>query len=262
MLDDPNFIRTPISPHSAAFIAEGDLHHSSTVLLVNIICSLTATIKSREETHKATISSFDDTIARLDEKVKNYEDTFCIPPEGYVENNSHYPTLQICVGKGLYHPTKWIKQLDNYCIAALCNTDVGSSSPTITNVYAAPSHTSSPVKPLPGWLLNLLTGNPTTYSLVQNAAGKLYDWGVTTDIDQFHIANNQMVDAYKQVDSYTAQAEAHFRTKAAIQSQLKLAKVAKDLNHLKGLSNHRALHEGNIIRSGWKKPEFARGHAD
>jgi hypothetical protein len=65
-----------------------------------------------------------------------------------------------------------------------------------------------------------------------------------------------MVDAYKQADLYTAQAKAHFCTKANIQSQLELAKVPKDFNHLKGLSDHRALNEGNIIQSSWKKPNF------
>jgi hypothetical protein len=71
-----------------------------------------------------------------------------------------------------------------------------------------------------------------------------------------------MVNTYKQVNSYTTQAEAHFCTKASIQSQLELAKIAKDLNHLKGLSNHHALNEGNVIRSSWKKPDFARGCVD
>jgi hypothetical protein len=257
MLDDPDFVGTPISPHGAAFLAEGNLHHGSTMLLVNIICSLMATIKSWEEMHKAAIDSFDDTITCLDEKIKNYKDTFTIPPEGYVENNRHYPSLQICVGKGLYRPAKWIKQLDNYRVAALCDTDLGSSSPTITDVYATPAHTSSPIKPLPGWLLDLLTGNPSTYSLIQNAAGELYDWGIAANIDRFRVAHNRMVNAYKQADSYTVQAESHFRIKASIQSHLELAKVAEDLNHLKGLSDHRALNKGNVIRSGWKKPDFA-----
>jgi hypothetical protein len=262
MLDDPNFVGEPISPQGAAFIAEGNLYHGSTTLLVNIIRSLTATIKSREEMHKATISSFDDTITHLDEKVKNYEDTFSIPPKGYVENNGHYPSLHICVSKGLYWPAKWIKQLDNYHVTTLCDTDLGSSSPTITDVYATLSHTTSPVKPLLGWMLDLLTGNPSTYSLVQNTARELYDWGITANINQFCITHNRMVDAYKQADSYTVQAESHFCTKASIQSQLELAKIAKDLNHLKGLSDHHALNEGNVICSSWKKPKFARGRAD
>jgi hypothetical protein len=218
MLDNPNFVGTPLSPRGAAFIAEGNLHNNSVMLLVNIVHSLTATIKSREEAHKVAIESFDDTVARLDEKVKQYEDTFCIPPEGYIENNRHYPSLQIRIEKGMYWPAKWIKQLDNYRVAALCNTDLGSSSPTISNIYATPAHTSSPVKPLSGWLLDLLTGNPSTYSLVQNTAGELYDWGVAADIDCFHIAHNRMVDAYKQADSYTVQAESHFQVKASIQS--------------------------------------------
>jgi hypothetical protein len=179
-----------------------------------------------------------------------------------VENNGHYPSLQVRIGKGLYRPAKWIKQLDNYHVAALCDTDLGSSSPSISDIYASLAHTSSPVKPLPGWLLDLLTGNPSTYGLVQNAAGELYDWGVAADIDRFCIAHNRMVDAYKQADSYTTQAESHFRVKASIQSRLELAKIPEDLNHLKGLSDHRALKEGNVIRSGWKKPDFARGCAD
>jgi hypothetical protein len=139
---------------------------------------------------------------------------------------------------------------------------LGSSSPTITNVYATPAHTSSPVKPLPGWLLDLLTGNPSTYSLIQNTTGELYNWGIAANIDCFHIAHNRMVDTYKQADSYTTQAKSHFWVKASIQSRLELAKIAKDLNHLKGLSDHCALNKGNVIRSGWKKPDFARGCVD
>jgi hypothetical protein len=161
----------------------------------------------------------------------------------------------------MYQPAKWVKQLDNFHIAALCNTNVGSSTPSISNIYAAPSLTSVPVKPLPGWLLDLLTGSPSTYTLVQQEAGDLYDWGITPDIDCFQIAHNQMVDCYKQADSYNAQAEAHFHTKANIQSQLELAKIADDLHQLKGLSDHCTLNEGNIIQSRWKKPDGARGHA-
>jgi hypothetical protein len=247
MLDNPDFIGTPISPRGAAFIAEGNLHHGSTTLLVNIIRSLTTTIKSREETHKAAIDFFDNTIACLDEKVKNYEDTFFIPPKGYVENNGHYPSLQVCISKGLYRPAKWVKQLDNYRVTALCDTDLGSSSPSISDVYASLAHTSSPVKPLPGWLLDLLTRNPTTYSLVQNAAGELYNWGIATDLDCFQVAHNRMVNTYKQADSYTTQAESHFQVKASIQSHLELAKIPEDFNHLKGLSDHHALNEGNVI---------------
>jgi hypothetical protein len=40
MLDDPDFVGEPIFPHGAAFITEGDLHHGSTTLLVNIIHSV------------------------------------------------------------------------------------------------------------------------------------------------------------------------------------------------------------------------------
>jgi hypothetical protein len=69
MLDDLNFIGTPLSLCSAAYIVKGDLHQNSTTLLINIIRSLTATIHSWEEMHKAAITALDNTTNHLNKKV-------------------------------------------------------------------------------------------------------------------------------------------------------------------------------------------------
>jgi hypothetical protein len=89
MLNNLNFVGTPLSPQSTAFVAKGDLHHRSTILLINIIHSLTATIHSREEIYKNAITSFDESIDCLSKKVQSYEDNFSTPLEGYIENNRH-----------------------------------------------------------------------------------------------------------------------------------------------------------------------------
>jgi hypothetical protein len=52
MLDNPDFVGTPLSPRSTAFIIEGDLGGYGTTFLVNVIKCLVATIAFREENHK------------------------------------------------------------------------------------------------------------------------------------------------------------------------------------------------------------------
>jgi hypothetical protein len=79
-------------------------------------------------------------------------------------------------------PAKWIKQLDNYTVAGLCDTDIGNSSPSIFHVYATPHHSDKPIKPLPQWLIDMLTGNVATYTLVQDAAVDISDWGMAADL--------------------------------------------------------------------------------
>ena len=140
MLDDPNYQVPPLSPRSATFITEGDLHHGNNTLLINIIHSLVATIKKHEDDHVATIKSFNETLDSLQTKVLQYEETFSTPPEGYIENNGHFLTLEIRLPHGQRRPAKWVKQLNNYCVAALCDRDVGSSTPSIFDVYASPNH--------------------------------------------------------------------------------------------------------------------------
>ena len=148
MLDDPNYKAPPLSPWSATSIVEGDLHNNNTILLVNIIRLLVATIKKQEEEHVTVVKSFDETLDSLQSKVLQYEETFSTPPDGYIENNGHYPTLEICLPHGQRRPAKWIKQLDNYRVAALCDRDVGSSTPSIFDVYASPNYSDRPVQPL------------------------------------------------------------------------------------------------------------------
>ena len=178
-------------------------------LLTNIVKCLTETIKKREEDHKAAIGSFDDTLTRLQEKVLHYKETFSTPPPRYVENNGHYPNLQILTAKGIYRPAKWVKQMDNLCVSCLADTDIGSATPSIIDVYAGYDHSDQPVLPFPDWLVELLSGPAATFAIVQNEATNLEDWGIVADLNRFHTAHNQMVDVYKQVDTFSALTSMH-----------------------------------------------------
>jgi hypothetical protein len=209
MLNNPDFVGTPLSPCSAAFIIKGDLGGHETIFLVNIIKCLVATITFREENHKKVKKSLSDTTLYLKDKLTGFEDTFPVPPPGYIENNNHYPSLEVRKAGGVRVPAKWIKQLDNYTVARLCDTDIGNSSPSIFHVYATPHHSDKPIKPLPQWLIDMLTGNAASYTLVQDAAVDISDWGVAADLQRYHKAHVRLADAYKRVDVLSAQAKCY-----------------------------------------------------
>ena len=143
--------------------------------------------------------------------------------------------------------------MDNLRVACLANTDVGSATPSIIDVYTRTDHSEQPVVPFPDWLVDLLTGPAATFAIVQNQAGDLEDWGIAADLDRFRTAHNQMADAYKQVDTFSALASMHGRTCNAIQSRLELAKASYHLSHLKGLSDTRSHQQCRNNKSAWKQ---------
>ena len=134
----------------------------------------------------------------------------------------------------------------------LADTDVGSATPSIIDVYAGIDHSDQPIIPFPDWLLELVTGPAATYTIVQNQAGDLEDWGVGADLDRLRTAHNQMVDTYKQVDAFSALASMHGQARDAVQSRLELAKASHYLSHLKGLSDSRAHQQSRNNKSAWK----------
>ena len=253
MLDDPDYQGPPLSPRSAIDLLQGNPAELTVTLLTNIVKCLTETIKKWEEDHKAAIDSFNDTLTHLQEKVLHYEETFSTPPPGYIKNNGHYPNLQILTAKGVYRPAKWVKQMDNLCVACLADTDVGSATPSIVDVYAGYDPSDQPVLPFPDWLVELLSGSAATFAIVQNEAANLEDWGITANLDWFRTAHNQMVDAYKQVDAFSALASMHGRTRDAIQGRLELAKASYHLSHLKGLSDSQSHQQSRNNKSAWKQ---------
>jgi hypothetical protein len=149
MLDDPYFVGTPLSPRSTTAIVKGDIRAHGTTFLINVIRSLVATIAQHETTHKVVEEDLKRATLYLKDKLTSFKDTFPLPPSGYIENNDHYPSLEVRLAGGVHKPAKWVKQLDNYTVASLCNTDIGNSTPSIFYIYATPYHSDKPIKPLP-----------------------------------------------------------------------------------------------------------------
>ena len=56
------------------------------------------------------------------------------------------------------------------------------SDPYLVPIHAAPIFSSEPIDPIPQWLHQLLIGQSAIFHMLINAAKKLDDWGIATNI--------------------------------------------------------------------------------
>lgn len=126
MCTNPNLQPPPLSSYTA-LQAIKELFDISFTLVTNITKGLAVILNKHNQEHFAEKTCLEDCICGMEDKVKHYENTFSILPEGYIENNDHYPSLTIPISNGLFQPAKWIKQLDSGKVAMLA-VDNGPNS--------------------------------------------------------------------------------------------------------------------------------------
>ena len=119
-------------------------------------------------------------------------------PPGYEENREHLPNFTIPLNDRTEWFTCFIKQLNDGRVAGLHSRAKGEEEAQIIELYASPDYSSDkPIEPLPPWLHHHLWGDRATYTLLKDAINDLDDWGLLTDVHQYH--------QYNQECSYIAQ---------------------------------------------------------
>jgi hypothetical protein len=209
-----------------------------------------ARIASKQATHEARIQS-------LEDKVTFYEATFSTPPEGYIENDGHYPSLVIPVGNGSFRPAKWIKQLDSGKVAMFTAEDGPSSSPYIAEVYATPGYAiATPSEPMPSWFHQLLIGNSAKYNTLRDAIANLDDWGILADVARYRQLEDDIASAYAEMELVHTHIDALRQARQLAQARLEACQVHKQVGHLETLAMG---HPSQRTCGGWrttKKPRF------
>ena len=206
MRSNPAFQPPPLSPRTALQIVEGP-HDVGLVLVTNIAKGLAATLERCDQAYAEEKDRLQDRIRGLEDKVEHYKATFVHPPEGYVENNDHYPSLTIPVSHGLFRPAKWIKQLDSGRVAMLSAQDGPNTEPYITDIYASPIYGSSPAEPMPYWFQDLLTRPSTLFLTLRDAIADLDDWGILADVLRFRSLDEQVSKVHSDIAILEAKLE-------------------------------------------------------
>ena len=249
MRSNPAFQPPPLSPRTALQIVEGP-HDVGLTLVANIAKGLAATLERHDQAYSEEKDRLQDCIRGLEDKVEHYEATFVHPPEGYIENNDHYPSLTIPVGHGLFRPAKWIKQLNSGRVAMLSAQDGPNTKPYITDIYTSPIYGSSPAEPMPYWFRDLLTGPSTLFLTLRDAIADLDDWGILADVLRFRNLDKQVSKAHLDIAILEAKLEGLRLARSLAQSRLEASQAHNQVGHLKNFSPG---HTVNIARGGWKK---------
>jgi len=81
------------------------------------------------------------------------------------------------------------------------------SDPYLIPIHAAPIFLSEPIDPIPQWLYQLLISQLAIFYTLVNAAKKLDDWGIATDITCYWEYNDKMADINMCIEQLQAEAD-------------------------------------------------------
>ena len=253
---------TPMSPRSASGVLQNPeaLHLTTITAIAN---GLLSTCRKRNREYAQDTDEYRRQIQVLEREVaylrRDIESGIREPPddfpertpEGYIPNDGRYPSLVIPAGNGLYRPAKWIKRLDDGRVAMLGSAFGPTDEPHITDIHAtpAPSH-MRPLKPMPLWFHQLLSGPGTLFQQLRVEAGELDDWGIYTDIIRFRQHDDELGSLYARIDHLQNALDATKYARGLAQSHLEAAQAHKRLDYLEG---HAGGHPLSRPRSAWKK---------
>src|SRR6266481_776231 len=132
--------------------------------------------------HKAAIDKLEENLEFAESRLLDYQETFVKAPDGYVANN-RLPTFTIPLGEGSNVPAKWIKQLDDGCVAGHSEHDGTGDLPYVKEIYATPQDSAlDPAEVLPFWVQETLQGSAIQYQELQRAVRDLDDWGLYAEV--------------------------------------------------------------------------------
>ena len=248
-------VPAPVSPRTVDSILRNGQDIDATTLR-GIAGGLVHTIKERELGYHGRQLQYQSRIDELEDRIKRYQDTFETPPEGYVENNDRIPNFLIPYGDGLFLPAKWVKQLNDGCVAGYSSRDGPTDSPFITEPYAAPSFDyEEPATPLALWYTHLLTGTSAKFMALRNATADLDDWGLLGEVLRFHELDDHIQSRQAHMRVIEQEIDAIREAREMCKFRLEAARADKRVSNLQRLSDR----EGPE-RSGWKKANrFGRG---
>jgi len=256
MHTNPAYQPPPLSPWMILQALTNHPDEIGFIFVANIAKGLAATIEQHDQTHHLEKQQLQDHIRGMEDKIEHYENTFTHPPEGYVENNEHYPSLTIPIGNGLFWPAKWVKQLDSGQVAMLSTQDGPTSKPIITEVYASPAFSTNPIDPMPYWFHDLLTRPSPLFLVLRDAIADLDNWGILADVLRFRNLNEQVSKVHAEIAVLEAKLESIRLTRTLTQSRLEASQAHSQVGHLENFSPG---HTVNIAQEGWKKrnPSYA-----
>ncbi len=150
--------------------------------------------------HKAMVDKLEEDLEFAQSHLLDYQETFVKAPDGYVAND-RLPTFTIPLGEGSDVPAKWIKQLDDGCVAGHSKHNRTGDLPYIKEIYAAPQDSAlDPAEVLPFWIRDTLQGSAIQYQELRRAVRDLDNWGLYAEVLHYRQLDEDILSLKAQLD--------------------------------------------------------------
>jgi hypothetical protein len=253
-------VASHLSPNSAYNV----LHdckwtQEGTLTIVKGIINL---VHACQTEHKLKVRKLESDICHLCDLVASYEETFNMALEGFELATDSVSWIQIPIGHGFHHPAKWVKCLNNGCMACFHEGQGEKDTPYIAKLYAPANYNNKhPLEPLKPWLHHAMSGGSMTYSMLLKEVNNLWEWGLQAEVEHYWKLDREIRCANDQIKLLHSDLKALQTHQHLCKSCLVVSHLQDKVGHLTGwfAPYPRYHHPTLAIKSGWRATKKGKG---
>jgi hypothetical protein len=144
-----------------------DVPNLDAATLRGILGGAIGTMRQAQEAHDRKKGRLRVQVETLERRIEHYEIQHPECPQGYEANVGRAPSFYIPGPNRTTVLAKWVKQLDNGCVAGFGQHQAEGEAPHVIELFLTPSYDiEDPPEPLPGWFRTLLMGPSTPFHVL------------------------------------------------------------------------------------------------
>jgi hypothetical protein len=240
-------------------------HEWTTEGTLAIIKGIVNALHARQWEHDLQVAALKSNITQLRNTLAGYEETFNIAPEGFELATDTVAQIEIPISNGFHRLAKWVKRLDDGCVACYHEGQGPKDTPYIAELYAPPDYKSEhPMEPLEPWFRRVVSGNAANYAILLKEVDELWDWGMHAEVEQYRKLDGQIRYANDQLELMRGDLESLQTRRLQCESQLIASRIQDKVGHLATRFSWMPgmYRPSNIGRSGWRpKDKKGKGRA-
>jgi hypothetical protein len=220
-----------------------------------IVKGIINAIHTCQTEHDRKVGELEDNIQQLRNTLAGYKETFDMAPEGFKLATNTVAQIEIPVGNRFHRLAKWVKRLNDGCVACYHKGQGPKDTPYIAELYAPPDYDDEhPMEPLEPWFRRIMSGSAAHYSILLKEVNDIWEWGMRAEVERYQRLDGQIRYTNNQIDIMRSELEALQTQRLLCENRLIASRIQDKVGHL---ASHFSWMPGAgrppaIGRSGWK----------
>ena len=237
-----------------------DVPNLDAATLWGILGGAISTMRQAQEAHNCEKMRLRIQVETLERHIEHYEIQHPKCPQGYENNVGRAPSFYVPGPNRTTVLIKWVKQLNDGCVAGFGQHQAKGEAPHITELFLTPSYDiEDPPEPLPGWFRTLLIGPSTPYNVLREEVARLDDWSALAEVVHHCALGDQLCKKRHQIQILDAQIKGLVERRHLCEACLEAGKVSTQVKYLEHLAP-RAPQLGKRQGSKGEAFQAGRGH--